>query len=409
MANNPRQARTVAILGAGCAGTLLAAELRRRRFSGRVELLDARTDFVREQRWCFWRDGRETVPDLPISAEWLGWQVADQRQSICHAAPSCVYSHVHAHEFFGRFHARLADDPQVGVRLGCRVLSVERRSGRTFRVQTSGGELLADAVIDARHEGAPSYERTIANVPGLLWQTFRGRVVEFAIPCLNPATVTFMDFRVSMAGAGLAFVYVLPFTKTRALVEAVVLDCARADAPRLDAILEAYSEERFGGGGEILAVEEGVLPMTSRSFMSRGTNHSLCLGVGGGAARPSSGYAFANILRAVRRTAGALCAGQPQWQPRFAWKYRVLDALFLRLLRTDPAGARHAFMAMFAGVEPARLVRFLTEASSLRDDLAVGFALPKAAFCKTVFLPRAGVIHSDRRFIPVIPHLLRRS
>ncbi len=49
-------------------------------------------------------------------------------------------------------------------------------------------------------------------------------------------------------------------------------------------------------------------------------------------------------------------------------------------------------MAMFAGVEPDRLVRFLTEASSWRDDLALGFALPKAAFLKTLLSwPVAGV------------------
>ncbi|MBE7158035.1 MAG: hypothetical protein INR62_06310, partial [Rhodospirillales bacterium] len=77
MATNIHRARTVAILGAGCAGTLLAAELRRRRFAGRLELFDTRTDFTREQRWCFWRKHGTAEENLPINAGWTAWQVAD--------------------------------------------------------------------------------------------------------------------------------------------------------------------------------------------------------------------------------------------------------------------------------------------------------------------------------------------
>ena len=251
-------------------------------------------------------------------------------------------------------------------------------------MRTSNGELLTDVVIDARHEGAPDYRRSTTGAAELLWQTFRGRVVELAAPRFDPGTATLMDFRVPAAGAGLAFAYVLPFTATRALVEAVVLGHTRASASRLDHILDVYLEEQFGERGEVLAVEEGVLPMTTRAFVSRATGGSISLGVGGGAARSSSGYAFTNMMRAARQTAAALCAGRPLRQPEFAWKYRGLDALFLRLLRTDPAAARRAFVAMFAKVPPDRLVRFLTEASSWLDDLALGLALPKTAFLKTM-------------------------
>ena len=243
----------------------------------------------------------------------------------------------------------------------------------------------ADGGIDARHEGTPAYGRATANAPGLLWQTFRGRVIEFAAPRFDPATATLMDFRVPAAGGGLAFAYVLPFSETRALVEAVVLGSHQASTSTLDTILDAYLAERFGERGETLALEDGVLPMTTHSFVPCATGGTISLGVGGGTARPSSGYAFANMVRAARQTADALCAGQLLRQPKLAGKYRGLDALFLRLLGTDPAAARRAFMAMFAGVEPDRLVRFLSEASSWQDDLALGLALPKAAFLKTLF------------------------
>lgn len=388
MAANLHRPRVVAILGAGCAGTLLAAELRRRRFAGRLELIDARTDFSREQRWCFWRQrGRVRELEAPIDAEWSAWQVADGQKLIRCTSRSHAYSHVYAPEFFRRFHGRLAEDPQADLHLGCRVEAVRRRRGGTYGVQTSGGELGADVVIDTRHEGATAYQRVTLGSSGLLWQTFRGRVVQFAEPRFDPTAVTLMDFRVPTLRTGLAFVYVLPFSETRALVEAVVLSHAQAAAPKLDAILDTYLEEQFGEIGDTIAVEKGELPMTPRSFAASDVGGVISLGVGGGAARPSSGYAFANIMRTVQQTADALCENRLLRQPKFAWKYRALDTLFLRLLRVDPDAARHAFAAMFAGMEADRLVRFLTEASSWRDDLALGMALPKAAFLEAM-LPR---------------------
>lgn len=382
MGTNPDRIPKVAILGAGCAGTLLAAELRRRHFAGRIELLDARTDFTREQRWCFWRKRGEAEFGLPISAEWPSWQVADRQRTVRRSAASYVYSHVYAPEFFRRFHGPLAEDGRTTLHLGCRVAAVQRHGG-VPRVQTDRGELSADVVIDARHESVPAYALVTESGPNLLWQTFRGRLVKLTTPRFDPAAATLMDFHVRAPGAGLAFAYVLPFTRTCALVEAVVLADGKASRPRLDAILDAYLEERLGEHGETLAAEEGALPMTTDPFTRPNGAEIISLGVGGGAARPSSGYAFTNMVRAARQTAAALCAGRPLRQPQLAWKYRGLDTLLLRLLGTEPAATRRAFMEMFTKVESERLVRFLSETSSWRDDLALVAALPKAAFLKT--------------------------
>lgn len=84
-----------------------------------------------------------------------------------------------------------------------------------YNVQTSSGEPVANVVIDARHEGALAYQHATLRAPGLPWQTFRGRVVRFARPRFDPTTITLMDYRVPAVGTGLAFVYVLPFSKTK--------------------------------------------------------------------------------------------------------------------------------------------------------------------------------------------------
>ncbi len=371
--------RTLAILGAGCAGTLLARELRRQRFPGRIELLDLRVDFQGEQRWCFWRDRQASSPDVPISHEWLTWQVRDHGQEVMRSSRRYAYSHVHAPQFFTEFHARLQDDPAVGLRLGCRVDSVSPWPEGGYRIVTSQGELTVDEVIDARHAGATAYRETLAGAVPLLWQSFVGQVVEYATPCFDPAAVTLMDFRVPFVG-GLAFGYLLPFSSTRALVEVAVLAVERPTPSRLLELLAGYLAKRGDQPSKVLGTEWGTLPMTTANFAPRIPSGIAAIGVGGGAARPSSGYALGRILRSTPPLAAAILRGETLAQPPLAPKYRVLDSLFLRLLRDDPAAARRAFLAMFSGVPADRLTRFLTESSGLLDDLWLGWVLPKIAF-----------------------------
>ncbi len=377
--------RTLAILGAGCAGTLLAVQLRRQRFTGHIELLDARNDFTREQRWCYWQDRTVPIsPDIPSHCQWSKWKLADAQSQTVRSSGRYTYNHVHAPAFFAWHHPRLAEDSHVTLHLGCRVdCTGLGRNGR-HRIETNYGVVEADEVIDARHEGAAAYCDILANASLLVWQSFLGHVVECVSPCFDADTVTLMDFRVPTP-YGLAFAYVLPFSATRALVEVALLASRPVGSDGLTAALEGYLDERIGKSLEILATEAGVLPMTPANFSGRSRSEGVSIGAGGGAVRPSSGYAFGRILRSTATLAATLCRGQRPKPVQLARKYRVLDTLFLRLLRNDPLAARNAFMAMFAKVPPDRLIRFLTESSSLRDDWLLGMVLPKVPLLKTLW------------------------
>ena len=203
-----------------------------------------------------------------------------------------------------------------------------------------------------------------------------------------------MDFRVPFAG-GLAFGYVLPFSPTRALVEVAVLAVERPTSSRLLELLADYLAARGDQPSQILGTEWGRLPMTPAAFTCRTSHGIAAIGVGGGAARPSSGYALGRILRSTPRLAAAILQGEKLVPPPLVPKYRLLDSLFLRLLRDDPAAARRAFLAMFARVPADRLVRFLTESSSPLDDLRLGWALPKRAFVN-VFRARSKLGYNGR-------------
>jgi lycopene beta-cyclase len=57
-----------------------------------------------------------------------------------------------------------------------------------------------------------------------------------------------------------------------------------------------------------------------------------------------------------------------------------MDRLFLRVVRHHPERAAELFLSIFGMNDPLRIIRFLTDSGSLRDDAAVIAALPTGQF-----------------------------
>jgi lycopene beta-cyclase len=103
--------------------------------------------------------------------------------------------------------------------------------------------------------------------------------------------------------------------------------------------------------------------------------HVHAIGARGGRLKPSSGYGFLRIQRHSRAIARALAEGRPVPLTAEPQRYSLMDAVFLRALKT--ADAAELFLAMFAGANPDALVRFLGEASPISESLRVAWSLPK--------------------------------
>jgi lycopene beta-cyclase len=216
-------------------------------------------------------------------------------------------------------------------------------------------------------------------------QHFHGETIRTDAELFDPAVATVMDFRVSQ-DRGIHFLYLLPFDARTALVE----DTYFADAPRP---IESYSEEiaeylstRFGVDRyEVLHSETGAIPMDACPPPAVNSSRILNIGIRGGAARPSTGYAFLAIQRTARILTERLTSwaadpagSSPEpiryYSARSAW----LDRVFLSHLIRCPERAPEMFLRMFERVPPDALARFLFDGGSFADDLRVMSALPAA-------------------------------
>lgn len=359
----------VVVVGGGLAGGLLARAFAERR-DRTVALLEAGPRLGGNHTWSFHdRDvppaGWRLVDDL-IGARWDGYTVRfPSGQRLVRGGYFSISSATYA--------IRLNDAlRRAGTRvlLGARAHEVD-----ADRVVLADGTVLAATlVIDARGP-----EPEAAGHASCGFQKFVGLEVELAapggldLPVLMDATVPQPD--------GFHFVYVLPFTDRRWLVEHTVY----ANDPLLDrADLRRRVLEQIAGRGlriaEIVREEEGVLPLPWRPAPKGGdptgvaSRGPLVVGYRGGWFHPVTGYSFpaairlavaaaeAESLSAFRAAAGAL------WQAheRQASFGRLLNRLMFTAIRPTE---RWRLLARFYALPVETIERFYAMRSTTYDRL----------------------------------------
>jgi lycopene beta-cyclase len=102
-----------------------------------------------------------------------------------------------------------------------------------------------------------------------------------------------------------------------------------------------------------------------------------------GAARPATGYAFQRIQRWAMACALSIANDKlPIGHLKDPVLQSWMDTLFLKVVRRQPHLAPALFTAMFSKVASHRVIRFLGDAGSLTDYIAMAWALPGRPFLR---------------------------
>ena len=388
------------ILGGGCAGLSLAWNLLERGFREPILIVDRRERYENDRTWCFWDVEGTPFSDLATHA-WGRWSVHDggsggEVVARCEEHP---YLRLRSIDVYRRVLDRLASASNLTLALGCSIVEV-RETSRLVHVRTTDGDFTGLRAFDGSGSGFPAGlepRRGWGRSPFLL-QHFLGQTIRVKDSTFDPSCPTLMDFRVSQAD-GPHFVYQLPLSETVTLVENTYLFPMRMTAERHREEIAGYLSRRYGlgaGSWEVLEEESGAIPMTVGLPPSSTGSGSVLgsritpIGLAGGAARPSSGYAFLRIQRQARGLAERIVGGDDLGSSSSvlstfgagASKYRFFDAVFLKALSDRPDLAPQIFARMFARADPAAVVRFLGERSTAIDDLQIVAALPKLPFMR---------------------------
>lgn len=366
----------LAILGGGCAGLSLAARLADAgERAPRTLVLDARTGYGEDRTWCFWRV-EETGFDACIAAAWETARVRGAGREIALDCRRYPYVMIPSGRFYAQAFAAIGANARVAHRGGVRIGAVAREADGRYAIETNAGMVRAAQVVDTRPPPPRAGD-------AVLWQSFLGREVETDADAFAPACLDLMDFEPPARGR-IAFTYVLPLTRRRALIEYTVLAREPLSPVDLAADLARVEAARIGARARrVVRTEHGRLPMgLVAPPQSLGPGH-VRAGLSGGAARPSSGYAFLRIQRWARTCAQSLLdEGRVAAPNHDAAATRLMDRVFLRVLSRAPERGPEMFATMMAHTPAERLIRFLTDRGGARDHLALACALPILPFAR---------------------------
>ena len=362
------------IAGAGCAGYSLLYHLLQDPIlsTKRILVLDANFNKGNDRTWCFWEDQAGPFESI-VCKKWSNIEVL--KGSMHRSLPTAPFEYkmiqgIDFYQYVSDF-AKGFDNVEW---VASKILSIDSINANSARVNWVGGSANAGYVFSSING-----ER----IQSKLWQHFKGIVVEFDNAVFDDTVARLMDFNVPQMDAT-AFMYLLPLTDKKALVEYTLFSPTILASAEYDHVLDAYMEEHYKGVAyQIQHSEIGAIPMTSKKLTSN-DGGVVSIGTMGDAVKASTGYAFQFIQKQTQQIVSQLKLNQALNPAVHHTRHQFYDAVLLYILEHQKMAGDEIFARIFKKNTAATVFKFLSNTSTLLDDIKIMTSLPTQ-----IFLPAA--------------------
>ncbi len=368
------------IVGAGAAGLMLANAMGKDSFfkEKKILLLDKDVKKVNDRTWCFWEKG-EGEYDKILHTSWKQIYFGGHTFSKNFETDPYTYKMLRGIDFYTFQFQSISKYKNISFSQES-VMKSEEKSDKVI-ITTNANKYTAEQVFNSVVDLSPVLSQT--KYP-LLQQHFLGWFVKTQKAVFEINQATFMDFSISQKG-NTRFMYILPFSKTEALVEYTLFSEKLLPEHEYEVEIKNYLQDRFGlDTYEISHIEQGSIPMTCYDFSKHNSERVLNIGIAGGWAKPSTGYVFQNTSKKTRLLLNHLKEGKSfsgfSKKSRF-WYY---DVLLLDILHRNNEMGQSIFEALFKKRSPQLIFKFLDEETHFWEDLKIISACPKKPFIKAL-------------------------
>ncbi|MFY8005498.1 MAG: lycopene cyclase family protein, partial [Chitinophagaceae bacterium] len=373
------------IAGAGCAGLSLLMRLldTPELCNKRILLVDENQKKSNDRTWCFWESKPGFFNHL-VAHSWPVIRFYNGDEPLNFSLEPLSYKMIRGADFYQYAFGQIAKNSNVRFVNG--KITAIKSSENNGTVIVDGITYTAAFIFSSIYQ--PQLLPTVKQpkVTYQLLQHFKGWFIETEKPVFDPLVATFMDFRVPQS-AGTTFVYVLPFSETKALVEYTFFTSSLlAEHAAYDSLLKEYIRTYLNlSDYTITETEFGVIPMSNQRFASQ-NNRVIYMGTAGGWTKPSSGFTFQFIQKNTQKIVDALVnSGEPYVAHSLNnAKFLLYDAVLLQVLTHNKMQGKAIFTQLFNKRKAKTILKFLDNETNILEDLAILTAVPT-----NVFLPAA--------------------
>jgi lycopene beta-cyclase len=325
-----------------------------------------------KKTWCFWHQGAHSL-DAMVEKSWSKLHIGTRDSSKIQSTGNYSYRMIDSLSLYDWFFdTALRLNPQWSFASDTVTSCI--RNSKQWQITTPVISYFAETIYDSRLSPTDL-------VPPHIFQHFKGMMIELDKPLLDPNTATFMDFSTTYHFPEPAFVYVLPFSETRALVETTAFSSRFWADETYDNISVDYIKRKFPDAQfQVLSTEKGRIPM---AFVNEATSLEPGFYKIGGAAgkiKATTGYAFNRINHHLQ----CLLTNKESLAHESAGRFKFYDSLLLSIIEKEPQSVTPIFRELFQKNEIEKILRFLDEDSTLTDEIKIFASLPWSPFLKAL-------------------------
>lgn len=347
-----------------------------------ILLLDQDLKKINDRTWCFW-EKEESVWSAIVSKKWDTARFANESFKRSLTLKPYKYNQIRGIDFYDFVFEAISKHSNITF-LNEKVTDINELETHVF-VGTEENRYTSDYLFNSIY--TKSLTESQSKYP-VLQQHFTGWFVETETEEFNPDEAIFMDFSVEQK-RNTRFMYVLPTSKTEALVEYTLFSEKLLPKEEYEKAIEIYLKNLKIENYKIIEKEQGSIPMTCYPFWKKNTKRVLNIGTAGGWTKASTGYTFKNSDKKSSKLveflqsapSGSLNMNAFYKKSRF-WFY---DLLLLDILYRHNELGSSIFSSLFKKGNPALIFKFLDEETNLIEDFQVILKCPKIPFIKALF------------------------
>ncbi|MCU0403791.1 MAG: lycopene cyclase family protein [Chitinophagaceae bacterium] len=338
----------------------------------KILLIDRGPKTANDRTWCFWEKGNGYFEET-VYRRWDKLRVKHPKGNINLSMNGYSYKMIRSVDFYQHCFERIRN-------AGSRVQLVY---GSVTEIKDDTGEVTVDGFT---YQGGIVFSSILLAPPQLkptqhyLLQHFRGWWIETAQDSFDPDTADLMDFRVPQEH-GCTFVYVMPLSPKKALVEYTLFSEKELDSEQYDSGLKNYIQQNLGlDSYKISEVENGVIPMTNYRFPGK-QGKVIFLGTAGGQTKASTGYTFSNMQKHAAALVRGLVLNNPQLLAGSnSSRFLLYDSILLRVLKEAKMPGADVLFSIFKRNRASTVFRFLDNDSEWYEEAGIMIKAPWRVF-----------------------------
>lgn len=367
------------LCGGGCAGLSMLYYLLDSKFKeSKILIIDSSYNEEVNKTWCYWASKPFQIHPKESMFSWDSFSLKSGQKKLKKTLKELNYYHLNSHEFYAAIYAKVKNKSNIEF-LKDKVIELEDSADYVIVKSEKSGIFYGNLVFDSMLK--PVHSDTTK-----LKQLFVGWKIKTQHDAFDPEKMTLMDFRTA-SSIPFDFYYILPFSKTEALIEYTAYSDKSISFENLELHLKNYLKDRFAENPfEITYVEKGCIPMSTLHTSHSESKKIIPIGTKAGWTKPSTGYTFHQIQSNCQLLVKRLEENKfDNLIIKRKSRFTFYDRILLNIAHRWPEKLKYVFLNMFRTSSPDMIFRFLSEETSFWEELKILSRLKFSIFIKSLF------------------------